>query len=324
MIIVANNQGILKLPVKIDHKILFCTKIPTESISNVVFDFEKTKTITISGVLYLLCLIGYLNEKRKEITDLPINSEIINIDNSLIKFLMNFYYFNQMVIIGNLKKVNKIDLLDDSSFLDFEKKFTKYQLNKPATIENSNKYLMPITIIPIGGKELFETTVGKFRDRFNYFYKSLILIEYFKIKFENNGEIQKLFMEFNITINEIIKNIYDHCQSVGFGAIHARENGIEMVFYDYGIGIEKSMKQNTIYNSLNELEVIKLALEDGVSSKSENGENRGRGFTKMLEFAEQNNGFLSIRTGKYHYINKKLISTEWFPGTQIVVYIPKC
>lgn len=317
------NQAILTLPNKVEHNIIHDIDIENVSVDYFVIDFQKTTKVTLSGILYLICLSGYLCEKTKENSDSRFYCEIINIREYLLQFMMNFGFLQQMSNKGNLYKVNNIDLMIDRKLIDAENKFVKHQLQKSKSSENEKNLIMPASTIVMGEKRYFESYVHNFRNLFSDYYNKLVFLDFISVHNGADGEIDEYYHEFSKTIFEIIKNIYDHSKSWGIGAIHANEKGVEIVYYDIGIGITNSMKSCEKYSANKSIDLIKLALKDGISSKPENGDNKGRGFSVMKKFIEKRNGLLSIRTDKFHLVNDKEKETNWFPGTQIVVFIPK-
>lgn len=183
---------------------------------------------------------------------------------------------------------------------------------------------MPIETILIGEKDYFEERCNAFLNHFHDYYLLLSKLPMSNFYYNKNSSYQKEYSEFGNTLYEIIKNIYDHSRSWGIGGIHSTPKiGTQISFYDLGIGIAQSVK-NFKPEIENEKDAINWALVDGQTSKPAN--NKGYGFTVILDFVKTKNGILSIRTGKWHFSNrrnkwdKKLVN--WFPGTQIVIYIP--
>lgn len=320
---IEKNKAILSLPEKVEHNTIYGIEIFNATVEYLVIDFQKTTKVTLSGILYLICLSGYLCENAKVNSKLTFHCEIINLKEYLINFIMNFGFFQQMSNKGNLFRVNNIDLMIDRKLIETEKRFVKHQLEKSKSSENDKNLIMPISTVVLGEKRFFESYVYNFRNQFSDYYKKLIDLDIISLYNRTDGEIDENFYDFSKTIFEIIKNIYDHSKSWGIGAIQANDKGVEIAYYDIGIGITNSMRSCDKYSAKNNIDLIKLALKDGVSSKPENRDNKGRGFTEMQKFIAKRKGLLSIRTDKYHLINYKENEIKWFPGTQIVIFIPK-
>ena len=319
-----NEQAILTLPKKVEHNIIHNIDVDDSFVNYLVIDFQQTTKVTLSGILYLICISAYFNEKTKVNYNTRFYCEIINIREYLLNFMMNFGFLQQMSNKGNLYRVNNIDLMINRKLIETEKKFVNHQIAKSKSPEESENLIMPASTIVMGEKRYFESYVRNFQNQFIEYFDKLINSGFISLHDDNSEEdIDENFHDFTNTIIEIIKNIYDHAISWGIGAIHANESGVEIVYYDIGVGITNSMKSCGKYPSNKDINLIKLALTDGVSSKSENGDNKGRGFTVMQKFIEKRNGILSIRTDRYHLVNNKTTEIKWFPGTQIVVFIPK-
>ncbi len=318
-LIISDNTAILNLPKKVDHKTIYHIDLSDTPIDHLIINFQITSTITLSGLLYLICLSGYLYNNAVVRYNLTFDCQIINLREYVLKFIMNFGFLQQMISKGNLFRVNGIDLLINKELIETEDKFVQRQLGKRKSGDNSKGLIMPASTIVMGERESFESYVYNIRNQFSDYYYRLIDLDFFSI----TNDIDENFHGFSKTIFEIIKNIYDHSKSWGIGAIHARDDGVEIAYYDIGIGISNSMKSSEKYSSKTSLELIKQALIDGESSKNNTGNNAGRGFTVIQKFVKKRRGFLSIRTDKYHLLNKIEKEINWFPGTQIVVFIPK-
>jgi hypothetical protein len=320
MKLIGDNKILLQLPKRLEHNSVYDFAILDYDYQFLIIDFSETTSVSLSGVMYIICLSGYLKNRAKSSINQEGYCEIINLKPFLQKILMNFGFFLQMTNTGNLIRVNNVDIIINKSLLETEKRYVNHQLLKINSDHDEPNIVMPITTIVAADKKYFEYYIAEFMSKFSKFYRRLIELDFFSVSSYNKDNNEN-FSDFSKAIFEIAKNIFDHSSSWGIGAIHAREKGIEIAYYDVGLGIAKSMRTNKMYSEKTDLEAIYLAFNDGVSSKIENGDNKGRGFTKMLEFAKKRNGFLSVRTDKYHFINGKLKNTNWFPGTQIVIFV---
>lgn len=316
-----NDILIFELYARVDHSISYRISIPDIDISTVVIDFKNTNYITLSGVLYIICLVEHLNRKARK-SNKEVYTEIINIDQSLIQILMNWGVFTEMAAKGNLFKVNSVDIIINTNFLNIEKRYIEHHLAKGMSSSFFEKVIMPISTIPQGEKR-YNDFLGTFTNQMINFYSKLKGLKSFDIG-KMDEEVHKDFGRFYHATKEIIQNISDHSESWGLGGIQANADGVQISYYDVGIGIIKSMQQKSQFKDINDIEILRKAFSDAMSSKSgDQGYNRGRGFSTMQEFVNNRNGYLSVRTDKYHFINGKLHGkAHWFPGTQVVIYYP--
>ena len=317
-----NNQILeVQIPEKLSHSSFFEFQLPITDFKYVVFDFKNTKKVSLAGAISLICLSAYLLEDVKERNGIDLYCEISQLSEEQINLLMNFGFFREMVQKANLRMINNMDLSFKKEILELESKYVKHQINKIKSKQKIHNLIMPIGTIPIGAEDLYETRIYNFRNSFFDFYQKLIENGILNSTAKNEDENLDDFEDVLNAILEVIKNIYDHSKSWGIGAIHARNNHVEIVYQDIGIGISNSMRENPIFNSLSEKDAILHSLKDGVSSKLENGNNMGRGFTVIMDFVKERDGYLSISTGHYNIINGKFKQINKFNGTQLVLYI---
>lgn len=311
----------IEIPKNLSHSSFFEFVKPINDYNYVIFNFKKTKKISLAGAISLVCLSAYLLEDIKEKKDMNLFCEISNLHENQMNLLMNFGFFKEMVHKSNLRMINNIDLSFKREILELESKYVKHQINKTKSREKTYSLIMPIATIPIGTEELYETRIYNFRNSFFDFYQKLIENGILNSTAKNEEENLDDFEDVLNAILEVIKNIYDHSKSWGIGAIHAKNNHVEIVYQDIGIGIAKSMRENSKFSNLNEKEAILQAFKDGESSKGENGNNMGRGFTIIRDFVKERDGYLSISTGQYNIVNDKFKQINKFQGTQLVLYV---
>ncbi|WP_417559120.1 hypothetical protein [Mesoflavibacter zeaxanthinifaciens] len=311
----------VEIPENLSHNSFFEFIKPINDYNYVVFNFKKTKKISLSGAISLICLSAYLVEDVKGRNNINLFCEISQLNEKQMNLLMNFGFFKEMVQKANLRMINNIDLSFKKELLELESKYVKHQINKTKSSEKLYTLIMPIATIPIGSEELYETRIYTFRNSFFNFYQKLIENGMLNSTAKNVEENLDDFEEVLNAILEVIKNIYDHSRSWGIGAIHARNKHVEIVYQDIGIGIANSMRENPSFKELSDKEVILHSFKDGITSKSENGNNMGRGFTIIRDFVRVRNGYLSISTGKYNIINDKFKQINKFQGTQLVLYV---
>lgn len=317
-----NNQILeIEIPENLSHSSFFEFIKPINDYNYVIFNFKKNKKVSLTGAISLICLSAYLLEDVKKRNNINLYTEISQLNEKQMNIIMNFGFFREMVQKANLRMINNIDLSFKKELLELESKYVKHQINKTKSKEKLYNLIMPIATIPMGSENLYENHIYTYRNSFFNFYQKLIengmLASTAKSEEENLDDFEEILN----AILEVIKNIYDHSKSWGIGAIHAKNKHVEIVYQDIGIGIASSMKENTNFNSLGEKEAIIHSFKDGVTSKSENRNNMGRGFTIIRDFVKERGGYLSISTGHYNIINDKYKVINKFQGTQLVLYV---
>jgi hypothetical protein len=317
-----NNQILgVEISENLSHSSFFEFIKPINDYNYVIFNFKKTKKVSLAGAISLICLSAYLVNDAKERHNINLFCEISQLNEKQMNLLMNFGFFREMVQKANLRMINNIDLSFKKELLELESKYVKHQINKTKSKEKLYNLIMPIATIPIGSEDLYETRIYTFRNSFLSFYQKLIENGILNSTAKNEEEYLDDFEEVLNAILEVIKNIYDHSKSWGVGAIHARNNHVEIVYQDIGVGIANSMRKNTSFSSLSEKEAIIHSFKDGVSSKSGNGNNMGIGFTIIRDFVKKRKGYLSISTGQYNIINDKFKQIKKVEGTQLVLFV---
>lgn len=279
----------------------------------VLLNFKETKSITLPGALYILSFCNYLQLRNRNII-----TQIKDLNSSVQKYLMSLKFFSTLATRGNMFLSQNVLIEED--LMDRKKEYSLRSMIFP---------IYSIAYSP--DKSNFESYTRTF---VNYFRELFLTITQNPVFNYTNSpdDSQELFE----ALYENIKNIFDHSESEGFGAVHASTNlkGTTMVFYDLGIGIARSVLQARPEFVTNELEALYWALADGNSRRkivnrpnnSVQGHNQGHGFTVLQKFTTQKKGILTIRTGNYQLIyrnnNWENKIVNWFPGTQIIIYSP--
>ncbi|MEO8664755.1 MAG: hypothetical protein ABI462_04595 [Ignavibacteria bacterium] len=312
------NSKILEIhfPVKIDFMISnflaeVLDKNKVNEIDRLILNLSGSKFITLPAVVFIICFSGYLKRFKNPYleTRIAVNSD------KIISYLVNVGFFTQMNVYANL--IVSYDLLNMEKNIR-SKKF------KENNISSNSSILFPISVIPENiGERHFEEYSRSFVYHFNNFFFELS--KNYKFGFSNTSEeSQELFG----SLYENIKNIYDHSGTIGFGAIHSSlmQAGTVITFFDFGHGIINTVLDSGKFDSTNRIDAFYWALENGHSSKKEKG-NQGLGFTIIKNFVKKKNGILTIRTDKYllnfrNGVNQPLKCFNYFPGTQIVLYVP--
>lgn len=100
---------------------------------------------------------------------------------------------------------------------------------------------------------------------------------------------------------ELVGNIFDHSQAsaTGIAGYAVRQNDLEFVVADSGMGILNSLKSSPDFQSLQDSgEALKIAIQDGISRHgSQSG--RGRGFRPLFQGLSNLASFLRIRSGDH-------------------------
>jgi phage-related holin len=104
----------------------------------------------------------------------------------------------------------------------------------------------------------------------------------------------------NITISELINNVYDHSNSpidaYVFCQFYPTLNVIKVVVGDLGIGIPESVNNYLISNNkhqMNDKDAINWAIDENTSTKS-HPYNRGKGFNNLIGFITYNRSIMSL------------------------------
>lgn len=137
-----------------------------------------------------------------------------------------------------------------------------------------------------------------------------------KIHHLDNKELSRIT---NI-VTELGTNILDHSKSFGYAAIQYYPWGkVSIGVADDGIGIIKSMRNNS-NQGLSDLDIIKLAFNNGVSSLKDEDRGFGLSNVRQVSFSGTNHTTLSLRThkGLYDIGPKDVIVNNrnfYYPGT---------
>ncbi|MFA5832156.1 MAG: hypothetical protein WDA22_01645 [Bacteroidota bacterium] len=104
----------------------------------------------------------------------------------------------------------------------------------------------------------------------------------------------------HMSINEMMTNTFDHSKSVGGCLICAQafttRGNVSICIADFGIGIHKALKSVEQYSYIaNSLDAIKLAIQEGVSSRI--GVRAGLGLAHIHKFLKINEGQMHIISG---------------------------
>jgi hypothetical protein len=288
-----------------------------KKIQFIDLDFKETTFVTLPGALYILTACSYLTGGNKTVA-----IRLKNLSDQIERYLQQIKFFT------SLNARNSTIL--DNRLIDREKKIFE---NKSA-IKNqySDKTIvLPISIIPRDEAGHFDSFAKTFINQFQEFFYFITKIPDYNY-IDSIDDSQELFE----ALYENAKNVYDHSNSEGFGAVYANLNlkGTTIAFFDIGIGIGQSVLDVHPPNVSNEREAIYWALKDGNSRiklldqryLGARTHNQGRGFTIIKEFVDSKKGILTIRTGssQLNYSNHtwQEKNVGFFPGTQVIIYTP--
>ncbi|MCD5029241.1 ATP-binding protein [Enterococcus asini] len=130
------------------------------------------------------------------------------------------------------------------------------------------------------------------------------------------------FSSIKVGVDEIFNNIRDHShKNIGcvFGQYTPRNNRLVISLSDFGIGIPTAMRKK--YGDFPDIDLVKMAFEEGVSTESSPG-NRGAGLPNIVRCLT-NNGVGTVRLvtnhAKIRIENGKITSAleikDYYPGT---------
>lgn len=109
------------------------------------------------------------------------------------------------------------------------------------------------------------------------------------------------------SLNEVMDNVLNHSGvSEGYimAQLHRKSKHIAFCVYDTGIGIKDSFRDSERYHPRSQVEAIKLAIQENVTSDKDKGQ--GNGLFGLHSLVNQGDGKLSITSGEgsYLYIGK--------------------
>lgn len=119
------------------------------------------------------------------------------------------------------------------------------------------------------------------------------------------------------SLNEVIDNVLNHSEaSEGFLMVqlHPSTKHIAYCVYDNGIGIQQSFINGGLKNPYNQIEAIKLAVSEGITSNTDKGQ--GNGLFGLHSLVEHGDGRLSIVSGNgnYKYEGRKMTLSDDLPS----------
>jgi len=153
-------------------------------------------------------------------------------------------------------------------------------------------------------------------------------IESAKNYFRNFCDGKDLTM-LDVSISELINNVYDHAESpidaYIFCQFYPKKNQIIVSVSDLGIGIPGSVNRYLIKNNklpISDIECIKRALEPNKSVHSKS-HNKGLGLDNLLTFIKSTNGYIRIISNQAFYYGGQYRShgIKNFKGTSVEVQI---
>jgi anti-sigma regulatory factor (Ser/Thr protein kinase) len=98
-------------------------------------------------------------------------------------------------------------------------------------------------------------------------------------------------------IAEVAANVIDHAQARVAGQVCAQRyrHGLDIAIGDVGVGIPASLRANPAFGSLTDVEAIRRALDQGVSSLID--PDRGLGLPELVHRSRQLRGYVRILSG---------------------------
>lgn len=98
---------------------------------------------------------------------------------------------------------------------------------------------------------------------------------------------------------EVLDNVVQHAQSgTGFAMMqmHARTHRLAVCVGDTGRGVQRSLAESANYKPRTAFDALTLAIKEGVTR--DNVSNQGNGLFGLFRIVEQNNGRLTMRSGR--------------------------
>lgn len=212
------------------------------------------------------------------------------------------YKFNHKKIVLDFEEVDAVfplPIVPIISYIDF----FKNEENIDFEFINLSGYLKHINVYnPNSAEKLIENNALKCLDKIWYFdnsdhvhaLSSLIIRDIRRAIICEVGILDAC----RWGINEMMDNVIQHSQiKRGFvmAQIQKSNNSINICVFDYGIGIFKSLRR-TEHNPKNAIDAIMLCVKEGVTRDKEIGQ--GNGLWGLFNMVAQNNGYLSIISGK--------------------------
>ncbi|MEW9576409.1 ATP-binding protein [Bacillus toyonensis] len=261
-----------------------------------------------------------LNESRKKKVEMDLSQVTFVSPIGAVSLLL---LMNKMVKISKLKvhpPISKEDIVSYMERIDFFKHCNsiivnqfeeEYDLNALANRHRNNRSKVLLEITPINGEN----------DVHNIFDSSLHILKSHGMKSRNANKIANI-------ISELVTNIVDHSEGMGYGAIqyYPAHNKVLIAIADNGIGIVNSLRKHIPkMKKLSDLEVIEKAFLQGVSSKKMK---RGLGLTDVREkaYLDTKGASFLMRTHKsiYQITDGGIIEHSegfYFPGSYIQIEI---
>lgn len=286
-------------------------------------NFAATKFVTLPGAMYvILTCVSLVNAKTNKA-----HISVTNCNNAVALALANFGLLSALKSLGSLLINPEMNKLSDDR-IHFWREFMKddplkqWNSSEKNYRYNTTNLYWPITFIPVKTSEYFERENSKFINSFIVYYNLLvgngmILNEKANIEF-----MHRYFIK---SINEGVKNVWDHSESWGITAIQSNKiNKTTFCLFDFGIGFINSFikrKGEFDRNNTNDKEKLKWLFQEGNTSNI--GENHGHGLAIIAKFVDITQGILLIRTDKYEMVYTRARLTvrdsSFFPGTQIMI-----
>lgn len=130
------------------------------------------------------------------------------------------------------------------------------------------------------------------------------------------------------TFEEMVSNVYEHCEKRNTGIVGYRQYGneVEYVVSDAGIGVLASLRQNSDYSHiLDSGQALDTAVKNG-ETRHGKGSGHGVGFNRLLNIAKRRS-YIRFRSGDHCYVidgtrqppNLRIASCAAFDGFLISV-----
>lgn len=104
-----------------------------------------------------------------------------------------------------------------------------------------------------------------------------------------------------LSLNELLQNVAEHARSVTATVVHARwyrqQENLRLAVGDSGVGMAESLRDNPIYEHMDDRRLVERAVADRGVSRRTSGKHGGYGLKTLRDIVLQRGGSMSVSTG---------------------------